>query len=429
MKYQTYAKYKPSGVEWIGEIPEEWSFGRLKFIKKLQGGFAFKSDDFVESGISVIRIGDITDDIHLENCKKIDSDAKIPKEFLANMGDVLIALTGATIGKVGIIKNNNCKAYINQRVAKISSSSNYYYYLFKSDFIKKQIELIASGSAQENISNSQIEDFVVPFNDNQKKISDFLDKKTKQVDDLIEKDKKLIELLKEKRVALINRAVTRGLSENVKFKDSGVEWIGEIPEGWEVRRLKTNCFVNPINIKRKKDKELVNFLPMEKVGVNGNYDVESVATFGDVCSGFTSFINGDILFAKITPCFENGKGALVENLINEIGFGTTEFHVLRCRENMHPKFVFYFTKSDYFRKIGEAFMQGAAGQKRVSTDFTKDFLMSTPPINEQEKIAAFLDDATKRMDEIVKNIKNRILLLEEYKKSLIYNAVTGKIRV
>ena len=214
------------------------------------------------------------------------------------------------------------------------------------------------------------------------------------------------------------------------MKDSGVEWIGEIPKNWELRRLKYNSSVNPPGKKSLSDPKMkVNFLPMEKVSEDGNYDLESETEYGNVTLGYTYFEDNDVLLAKITPCFENGKGALVENLKYGFGFGTTEFHILRYNNKIYPKYLYFLTKSHLFRVIGEAFMEGAAGQKRISTDFVKNFPMPTPSLNEQKQIIDYLEKKTSEIDTTIGKIQRNITLLKEYRKSFIHHVVTGKVDV
>lgn len=210
-----------------------------------------------------------------------------------------------------------------------------------------------------------------------------------------------------------------------EYKDSGVEWIGEIPQNWEMRRLKYNCSVNPPGKKSLSDpKAKVNFLPMEKVSEEGDYDLESKTEYENVSSGYTYFEDSDVLLAKITPCFENGKGALVENLKYGFGFGTTEFHILRYGTEIHPKYLYFLTKSHLFRVIGEAFMEGAAGQKRVSTDFVKNFPMPTPSMAEQKLIVNYLEKKTSEIDLTIEKDTRLIELLKEKRTALINHVVT-----
>src|SRR5689334_20095911 len=172
-----------------------------------------------------------------------------------------------------------------------------------------------------------------------------------------------------------------------RYKSSGVDWLGDIPEHWEVKRLKFFAAVNSSisNYEVSKDSiEEVVFLPMEKVSENGKISQELRKRISEVNSGFTYFEKGDVILAKITPCFENGKGALLDNLETNFGFGSTEFHTIRAIETVSSKLLFYITKSHRFRTIGEALMSGTAGQKRVSADFVKDFPIALPPLGEQE---------------------------------------------
>ena len=152
-----------------------------------------------------------------------------------------------------------------------------------------------------------------------------------------------------------------------RYKDSGVDWLGTIPEEWEVKRLRYMAQVNPS--KSEVDNvdldQAVSFLPMESIGEDGSLDLNTARPLGSVYQGFTYFRDNDVLIAKITPCFENGKGAIAENLRNGIGFGTTELHVLRSRDDLDRRFLFYLTTSLAFREPGEASMYGAGGQKRA----------------------------------------------------------------
>ena len=168
---------------------------------------------------------------------------------------------------------------------------------------------------------------------------------------------------------------------------------------------------------------------MEAVGEYGGLSLESVKQLADVKTGYTYFCDGDVVIAKITPCFENGKGALASGLTNGIAFGTTELHVLRTNERADRRFMFYVTLSDAFRRLGEADMYGAGGQKRVSESFVRNFSPAVPSVAEQRAIAAFLDRKTARIDALVRKVVDAIDCLKELRTALISAAVTGKIDV
>ena len=211
-----------------------------------------------------------------------------------------------------------------------------------------------------------------------------------------------------------------------EYKASGVEWLGEIPAHWEAKRLR---FVVRTGITKGEVADLdpeteVSFVPMEAVREYGGIDPDSTRPLSEVVEGYTYFRNGDVIVAKITPCFENGKGALATGLCNDVGFGTTELHVLRASLGVDPRFLLYLTFSDRFRRIGAASMYGAGGQKRVSDDFIRDFRHPLPDLPEQHVIAAFLDRETAKIDALVARKERLIELLQEKRTALITRAVT-----
>ena len=165
------------------------------------------------------------------------------------------------------------------------------------------------------------------------------------------------------------------------------------------------------------------FLPMEAIG-HGALDCSIVREVTEVREGFTPFLDGDVLVAKITPCFENGKGALVQGTPEGVGFGTTELHVLRPGEGIDGRFLYYVTASDHFRRHGEAAMTGAAGQKRIPEDFVRDYRIPVPPIPLQRAIADHLDRETARLDRLVAEKERVLRLLAEKRQALIAHAVT-----
>jgi len=225
--------------------------------------------------------------------------------------------------------------------------------------------------------------------------------------------------------------MTRRFQPYPAHKDSGVEWLGEIPAHWELKRLKFTCHINPSKSELSqlsRDTE-VSFLPMERIGEDGSLSLEETRTLEEVWQGYTYFRDEDVIVAKITPCFENGKGALCKGLSNGVGFGTTELHVIRARRESDPKFVFYMTQSYPFRRIGTAMMYGSAGQQRVPDEFIRDFRIALPSVTEQRAIATFLDRETAKMDALVAKIREAIERLTERRAALISSAVTGKIDV
>jgi type I restriction enzyme S subunit len=212
-----------------------------------------------------------------------------------------------------------------------------------------------------------------------------------------------------------------------KYKDSGVEWLGEVPEEWEVKRIRHVATLNPSKseLSHLARNTEVSFLPMEAVGEDGKLNLERTRPISEVDSGYTYFREGDVTIAKITPCYENGKGAVMRGLTNGFGFGTTELTVVRPREiQATSDYLHRLFNSTQFRKLGEAAMYGAGGQKRVPDDFVRDFSVAFPPIGEQNAIATFLDRETAKIDALVAEQENLIALLKEKRQAVISHAVT-----
>jgi type I restriction enzyme S subunit len=163
---------------------------------------------------------------------------------------------------------------------------------------------------------------------------------------------------------------------------------------------------------------------MEAIGERGQLDVSTLRDVEDVRNGYSQFLDGDILIAKITPCFENGKGALVTGTLGGVGFGTTELHVLTPDANINGRFLYYVTASPVFRRLGEGCMTGAAGQQRVPEDFVRDYRLPVPAISDQIAIADYLDRETARLDALVASKERLLALLAEKRQAIISRAVT-----
>lgn len=199
----------------------------------------------------------------------------------------------------------------------------------------------------------------------------------------------------------------------------------EPPRNWRRRRLRFDARVNPVKseLNLPWDTE-VSFVPMEAVGELGCLRLDQTRSLGDVYTGYTYFADGDLCIAKITPCFENGKGALAANLTNGIAFGTTELHVVRANETLDARFLFYISVAQDFRRFGESEMLGAGGQKRVPEAFIKNWRAPLPDIDTQKRIAAFLDEKTAQIDALIAKKQALLERLAEKRQAIITQAVT-----
>lgn len=375
---------------------------KLGDVCKVQGGYAFKSKEFQKDSIPIIRIGNIQD-----NEVEIDYNVCFTKEFLnkhpefeIKYGDILIAMSGATVGKIGKYQNDT-KALLNQRVGNFivteKLEKRYLYFLLQSPSFEKFILNNAFGCAQPNISSKQIEEFEFYNYDNveQIEIANQLDKVQEIIDFRKKQIQELDELIKSQFVEM--------------FGD-----VGKNDRNWKYTTLGKECFLNPkkSELKNMNENFEVSFVAMPSVSENGNIDTNIIKKYDDVKKGFTYFAENDVLFAKITPCMENGKGAVAIGLKNKIGFGSTEFHVLRPKENINSVWLYTLTAMKSFRIEAERKMTGSAGQKRVPISFFETYNLGLPPIKLQNQFADIVKQIDKQKFEIQKSLEETQKLQE-----------------
>jgi type I restriction enzyme, S subunit len=210
-------------------------------------------------------------------------------------------------------------------------------------------------------------------------------------------------------------------SEYVNSKNGNLE---SFPSHWKLLRIKNTSYLNPTKSEIEKNHDLdVSFIPMENILSAGVVDLSIRKPLSDVYSGYTYFRNGDIIMAKVTPCFENGNIVLLEGLCNGIGFGTTELHVIRVKKDFYTKFFFYFFQSERFRQEGISSMYGVAGLKRIPSEFIQNFIIAVPSYEEQKQIANFLDTITSEIDSLIAYKEKLIKLLEEKRQAIISETV------
>jgi type I restriction enzyme S subunit len=263
----------------------------------------------------------------------------------------------------------------------------------------------------------------IPTLRDQQRMVDYLDVKLSEIDNQVS-------LLTCKRDAylrlkksIINNAVTKGLNPNVKLKYSGIDWIGRIPEHWELKRFKDFSELNPQYKGQILDK-IVSFLPMEGLRYD-RLDLQDIP-FSEGKGKYTYFANGDLLVAKVTPCFENQNIAIASNLKENIGFGSSEIFVLRMKKNVDTRYIFYYSLTSSFQNEACSTMCGVGGLKRISPLFMRARRIYLPPLFEQQEIAKYLDNKCSKIDSIVANLEKQITRFADLKRSLIDEVITGK---
>lgn len=455
MKYPVYPKYKESGVAWLGEVPEHWEAKKLGYGAHLQGGYAFASDKFESEGIPVIRMNNLKRgvlDTAEANCLALENclDA-----FALGEGDLLWGMSGS-IGETGSLGNfarvsaRDLPAQLNQRVGRFRivgdfCSLDFLTYVIQTKLFYDQILLRATGTAQFNVSSEQVQSANVPFPpvSEQTSIADFLDCETGRLDTLVAKKRVLIGLLKEERSALISRTVTRGLPAEVarefglkphtSFKDSGIEWLGEVPEGWEVTRIKeVSSIVGRIGFRGYSTEDLVSegegAISMSPSNMANGVVTLLKCTFLSWEKYYESpeimVEPGDIIMVKTGSTI--GKTVMVESVFVPMTINPQLmiFKGVKCSN----RFLFFYLSSKIIQDLIPLHNTGSTIPTMTQESIGKLGILA-PPLTEQTAIIAFLDRETARIDRLIEKVEAAIERLREYRTSLITAAVTGKIDV
>ncbi len=434
-KYKRYDKYKDSGVEWLGKIPGHWEVAGFKKYLATIVDYRGKTPEKKEEGIFLVTARNIKkgkldytcsqEYISKENYDSVMSRGKVKK------GEVLFT-TEAPLGEVANIDKEDIA--LAQRIIKFCGNknklNNYYLKFFIMSFhFQSSLKMFSSGSTAQGIKAERLgylKKILPPVNE-QENIVKFLDHETGKIDKLIEKQEQLIELLKEKRQAVISHAVTKGLNPDVPMKDSGVEWLGEIPAHWEVKKLKyigttiIGLTYSPDNIVDKEEGVLVLRSSNVQNGKLAFYD--NVYVDKEIPSKLLTK-KGDILL-----CSRNGsraligKNAQIDNSSINFTFGAF-MTIFRSRYNNYISKVFNSTIFDY--QAG-SFLTSTVNQ--LTTGNLQNLEIPFPPIEEQKLIKTDLDNRVEKINNLLKYQEKQIELLRERRTSLISAAVTGKIKI
>ena len=436
MNMKRYEKYKPSRIEWIGEVPEHWEECRLKSLlkEKLMYGANESAETDNPDFPRYIRITDINDDGKLkdETFKSLNPISAAP--YLLKKGDLLFARSGS-VGRTFLFDSDiqACFAgYLIKAAFNNTVIPRYVYYFTQSGLYWSWISSINIQTTIQNIGAEKYNNmpFIRPTLEEQMVMVTYLDARCGDIDKVVATQEKRIALLNEMKQSIITQAVTRGLNPDAKMKDSGVEWIGMVPEHWEVKKLKfvSNSISKGAGITKEQvvedgDTQCVRYGEIY-TKYNHSFDSCVSATNKDLHPVLQYFGYGDILFT----C----TGELVE----EIGKSVVYLGHERClaggdilvvSHNQDPSFLNYALNS--YAQIQKS--EGRAKLKvvHISTYDISNLLLALPPIEEQKQIADEIDRRCSSIDKQIGAVTRQIELLREYKQSLITDVVTGKVKV
>jgi len=431
-----YPSYKDSGVEWLGKLPDQWGRRPLKRLvaTPITDG-PHETPEFTLDGIPFLSVDSIVEGrLDFTSCRFISvaDHERYCRKCRPTRNDVLVG-KAASVGKIAVVdvdfEFNIWSPLAMLRPAPRLLVPQFLYYYLLSRTAQDEILLQCTHNTQNNISMDDIGELAIPLPDppEQQAIAAFLDRETQRIDALVEKKKELVELLQEKRTALISHAVTKGLDPNVRMKDSGVEWLGKIPQHWEATPLRRHWDV--LDCKHVTVPFFPDGIPLVSVSeVQGSMLDLSCAKrttreYVDVLvEGGRRPRRGDLIYCRNTSL---GAAAYV-NTNEELAMGQ-DVCLIRTK-TQNNRFLNYQLHSTSAAYQTQRVLVGST-INRINVAVIRTLVLAVPPRDEQDRIVLLLDRETQRVDTMVEKVRRSIELLKEYRTALISAAVTGKIDV
>lgn len=449
---KAYSEYKNSEIEWVKQIPSDWGICKLKFTA-LGKDQCFIDGDWIESkdintdGIRYLTSGNVGPLKYKEQGNGYITEDTFRKLECKDVyeGDILISRLNEPISRACIVPNLNsrivtCVDNVIYRPDCNRFNKKYIIYVLNCTPYTEKANLSARGVTMHRVSRTMLGNFYIPVPSiaEQQVIASFLDAKTKPIDDIIAKREKQIKLLEEMKSTIISRAVTKGLNPDAQMKDSGIEWIGEIPEGWEMRKLKYILKSEKYNIKtgpfgtqlKGNDLREEGDVPVynQRNVIDNQFHSPSVFVTLDKANELAGFHTkpNDVL---ITSRGTIGKAAILPNGAKE-GILHPCLIALRINQDLvNLKYLLYYINRFEGFAINVFLESNATTIEVIYTDTLKNIFVTLPQLEEQKRIVSYLDSETSKIDTRIAKRRKQIELLQEYKQALITAAVTGIIDV
>ncbi|MDL1896201.1 restriction endonuclease subunit S [Anaerolineae bacterium CFX7] len=435
-RFPSYPAYKPSNLSWLGDIPAHWEVKRLKNAVQINSETLPETmnPDFVLRYIDISNVDEISGINPPVEMRFADAPSRARR--IVRAGDTIVSTVRTYLKAIAYFENPEPNLIVSTGFAVLRPSDEiipeFLYQLVRSKVFIETVVAHSVGVGYPAINPSELSGLKIwlPSKGEQRAIAAFLDRETARLDTLIAKKEQLIERLQEKRTALISRAVTKGLDAHARMKDSGVEWLGEAPEHWEVKRLKF-LSTEPLQYGANEvaeiiDPELPRFIRITDINTDGSLRDDTFRSLPqDVAKPFL-LEYGDILFAR--------SGATVgKSFMYQVAWGRACYagYLVRARLDNAltiPEFVFYFVNSSaYWNWISSSIIQATI--QNVSGEKYSNLFVPLPSRLEQKEVVEYLDRETEKIDALVAKIRDGIARLREYRGALIAAAVTGKIDV
>ncbi len=429
--YSRYDEYEDSDVDWLGHIPSHWKSAKLKYcLQSLISGStpASTNDEYWASedqeGVPWVAVGDMSETSRVNTTEKRVTQEGIEAADLETLPEgTLLYSIYASLGEVSVL---DIPATTNQAILGLKPEEEtvhrdfLYYWL---EHVQKHVEVLSSSNTQNNLSAGRVRNMPVflPSLQVQRAIATFLDRETGRIDTLIEKKERLIDLLEEKRTALISRVVTKGLDADVEMQDSGMEWLGEIPAGWEA--IRCGAIFREIDERDHPDLPLLNVSIHTGVS-RRKFSDEHIEQQAEDWASYKRALEGDVVYNKM----RFWQGAVGVAPID--GLVSPDYVVARIRTEDLPRYYEYLFDTALFETEVKRFSYGMVEDRyRLYWDRFKQMKALRPPTDKQRAIVEYLDQETNRIDGLISKVEEAIERLKEYRTALISAAVTGQIDV
>ena len=426
-------EYKDSGIEWIGRIPKEWKISAIKHLMTLYAGATPKSDkdELWDGSIPWVTPADYkTEDVYVSKGRR-----NISAAGLSSCATTLLPINSIIFSKrapIGLVVLNNVPLCTNQGCIgcvpyKNKANSKYYYYVLS--VFTEQFELYGSGTTFKEISANNFANFIVsvPPLPEQQRIADYLDKKCGEIDELIALQEQMIAQLTDYKQSVITEAVTKGLNPDAELVPSGIDWIGDVPKGWKVTNIskiaQTNSGSTPSNISNDNNSNIV--------------WVRTTDIHDDEVFSSSNMLNENEFKSASCPMLEPGTCLVAmyggAGTIGKCGILKVKATINQALCSIEVKgscfnyYLFYVLRA--FRRVWMRFAVGTRKDPNINQEIVKKMHIPLPPLSEQQSIATYLDIKCSEIDSLIAIKQQKIETLKDYKKSVIYEAVTGKMTV
>lgn len=419
------------------KVPENWCWTRIREICEFERGITFpasaKEHELTEENIACLRTANIQEELELEDLLYVNKGYMKGNEAkLVKNDDIIMSSANSRelVGKVSYVYDVNEPMtfggfVLNIRAKKILSK--YLFYMLRFEFLSGRF--MGESTQTTNIANINTTTlgnyyFPLPPLTEQHRIVEQIEGLFAKLDEAKEQVQSVLDNSEERKSAILFKAYSGVLTKEWRNQN------GKSQDEWQEVCLKDVCKINPpkINAKDYDDDMEVSFFPMPALSeVTGTITEPQTRKLGEVKTGFTNFSEGDVVFAKITPCMENGKSAIIGKLVNDMGYGTTEFYVMRCSDRLLNGYLYHLVRSKHFRDEAKSVMTGAVGQQRVPKSFLEEYELKLPSIEEQEEILKIVDGMLCKEHQVAVNCENVIEQIDMMKKSVLARAFRGEL--